>query len=503
MGRTPEQLFELSDKIINGTGARNKHLFPEAYHLSYADIFDFSSKKQSLKKFEIELGIHHLEMNHPWDQPVPDELIPQVLDYCVNDVVATRAVFQNRYQDFVARQILAELSGLTVNHTTQNHTAKIVFGENKNPQDEFIYTDLSEEFPGYTFDSVKKNNGYTNISTYRDEEVGEGGYVYAEPGVYENVALLDIASMHPTTIEVLNMFGPYTKNFSALKEARLAIKHEDYDKAATLLDGKLAPYLGDKNDAEALSYALKIVINIVYGLTSAKFENAFRDPRNHDNICAKRGALYMIDLKHAVQEQGYQVAHLKTDSIKIPEADQKIIDFVFDHGKGFGYDFEHEATYEKLALVNEAVYIARKDGEWSATGKQFQHPYVFKTLFSGEDLEFDDFTEMRSVVKGVMYLDFNENPDRKVLEYQHVGKTGSFVPVVHGGAHLWRITDVDGERKRHAVTGTKGHLWIERDMAKEWEKDGKLEIDKTYFDKLAKTAEEAIEFYGPFDRFVE
>ena len=32
---------------------------------------------------------------------------------------------------------------------------------------------------------------------YRGEEVGEGGYVYSEPGMYGNVALLDIASMHP------------------------------------------------------------------------------------------------------------------------------------------------------------------------------------------------------------------------------------------------------------------------------------------------------------------
>jgi hypothetical protein len=45
----------------------------------------------------------------------------------------------------MARQILAELSGLTVNDTTQRHTAKIIFGNDKNPQQYFVYTDLSEE----------------------------------------------------------------------------------------------------------------------------------------------------------------------------------------------------------------------------------------------------------------------------------------------------------------------------------------------------------------------
>jgi hypothetical protein len=339
--------YDLSQKIINNN--RNA-MFGEAYNISYADIYDFSSKKQSLKLFGVELGMHHMELDLPWDQDVPEEMVEKVVEYCCNDVLLTEATFKARKQDFVARQILSELSGLPVNSTTQAHTARIVFEGDKNPQASFVYTDLSEEFPGYEFDH--------GTSTYRGEVTGEGGYVYAEPGIYENVALLDVASMHPTTIERLNLFGEYTENFSALKAARLAIKHRDYDAAGSMLGGRLRPYLDNPEQAEALSYALKIVINIVYGLTSAKFSNPFRDPRNIDNIVAKRGALFMIELKHAVQEKGYQVVHIKTDSIKIPNADPPIIDFITNFGDKYGYTFEHEATYDKLALVNDAVYVA-------------------------------------------------------------------------------------------------------------------------------------------------
>ena len=63
------ELYNLSQKIINNS--RNG-LFGEAYNLSYTDVYDFSSKKQSLKKFEIELGIHHMELGLPWDEPVLD-----------------------------------------------------------------------------------------------------------------------------------------------------------------------------------------------------------------------------------------------------------------------------------------------------------------------------------------------------------------------------------------------------------------------------------------------
>ena len=158
-------------------------------------------------------------------------------------------------------------------------------------------------FPGYKFENGK--------SEYRGEDPKEGGYVYAEPGMYTNVALLDVASMHPNSLINMNMFGPYTKNYKELMDARLAIKHKDFDRAKNMLGGILEKYLKNEADADDLSYALKIVINIVYGLTSAKFDNKFRDPRNIDNIVAKRGALFMIDLKHEVQKRGWTVAHIK------------------------------------------------------------------------------------------------------------------------------------------------------------------------------------------------
>jgi hypothetical protein len=490
MGYSNEQLFELSQKLVvhNQMSAG----FGEAYNLSYCDIWDFSSVKKSLKKFEIDLGIHHMELDFPWDEPVPEENWPKVVEYCKNDVVAEETVFNDRKADFVARQILAELSGLSINDTTQKHTAKIIFGNDRNPQSKFVYTDLSKEFPGYEFDRGK--------SVYNDELPGEGGYVYAEPGMYQNVAVLDIASMHPTTIEVLNLFGDeYTRKYSDLKDARIAIKHGDFESARNMLDGRLAPYLVDESSAKELAYALKIVINIVYGLTSAKFPNPFKDPRNIDNIVAKRGALFMIDLKKAVQEQGFTVAHIKTDSIKIPDATQEIIDFVFNFGSKYGYTFEHESTYDYFCLVNDAVYIARESDHYEAVGAQFQHPYVFKTLFSKEPIGFDDLCETKSVVQGVMYLDFESTEKPMALStghMHHVGKTGRFVPVLESGGILYRVKD----EKCYAVTGTKGYLWIEAEIAKSM--GNKLKVDMSYFEALAEEAKNAIDMYGPFAHFV-
>ena len=300
--------------------------------MSYTDIWDFSVEKMSLKKFEIKLGILHMELDLPWDQPVKKKDWGRVVEYCANDVIATEAVFEDRKSDFIARQILAELSGLTVNDTTQTHTARIIFGDDvKRANKEFVYTDLSKEFPGYKFELGK--------SYYKGEEPGEGGYVYAEPGMYKNVAVLDVVSMHPKSIELLNLFGPYTKNYAALTEARVAIKHQDYDKARTLLDGRLAQFLGGAENDPAgrhgsdLAFALRIALNIVYGLTSAKFDNPFRDIRNIDNIVAKRGALFMIDLKQALQEKGVASNPYQNGFGQDPLTDFGIIDFVIEFGR--------------------------------------------------------------------------------------------------------------------------------------------------------------------------
>lgn len=302
-------IYNLSTKIINGSA---NCFFGEAYNVSYTDVYDFSSKKQSLKKFEIELGIHHQELGLPWDKPVPEELWTKVAEYCDNDVIATEATFNARKADFTARQILADVAGMSVNDTTNSLTTRIIFGNNRKPQDQFNYRFMGDEsqifdpnadlpftmgledydeftqfdknhrpiFPGYTFEGGK--------SVYRGEEVGEGGYVYSEPGMYSNIALLDIASMHPSSIVAEELFGPeYTKRFNEILQARIAIKHKDFDKAKKMLGGALAKYLTDENAAADLAQALKIAINSVYGLTSAGFENPFRDNRNKDNIMYK------------------------------------------------------------------------------------------------------------------------------------------------------------------------------------------------------------------------
>ena len=509
-----QQIFKLSQNIVNSKkGDANEYFFGEAYNLSYTDIYDYSTNKMSLKKWEIKLGIHHQELGLSWDQPVPEELWTKVAEYCDNDVLATEAVWEATQADFLARQILVSIcrhSGIdcSVNDTTNSLTTKIIFGNNRKP--ELEYTDLSVEFPGYEYVSYGEDKHEHNM--YRGEDAGFGGYVYAKPGIFTNVALLDIASMHPHSIIAMNCFGQYTKRFEELVQARIYIKHKEFDKARKMLDGALAPYLEDEKLAKQLSNALKIPINSVYGLTSAKFSNPFKDPRNVNNIVALRGALFMMTLRDEVIAKGYEVIHIKTDSIKIANADDKIIKFCMDFAKKYKYEFEHEATYEKICLVNGSTYIAKyADGpheyelptgekvntEWTATAAQFQQPYVFKTLFSHTPIVFKDMCETKEV-KGALYLDFNEGLPEGEHDYRFIGKVGEFCPMVKGcgAGELLRFAD----NKYSAAVGTKGYRWMEAELVDKLNKQ--KDIDKSYYTKLVDEAVKDISQYDDFEWFV-
>ena len=607
-GYSDGQLYNMSQSIIQ----RGEGKIRGAENISYTDVLDFITEKMGLKKWEYKLQqegdeeAEHVEMSIPWDKPVPEELFETIMDYCENDVRTTEKVFHKRESDFMARKIQVDLVKLmhgndisvTVNDTTNTLSKRIVFGLNRSPQIEFNYRDMSKPvgsdqyeyykerfgedyrfrvfdkdglplyqdyvpgeklpdgysilpfFPGYTFDKFAKKDK----SHYLGDVIGEGGRNYSDPGYYEWVWDGDIASQHPHSIMAEVLFGPrYTRIFAEIVEARVAVKHKDFETAGKLLGGALKPYLDDEHYKD-LAQALKIVINSIYGLTSASFDNEFRDKRNVDNIVAKRGALFMTLLKREVEKRGFKVCHIKTDSIKIPHADDEIKDFILKFGREYGYEFETEAIFSKFAIFNDSAYVGwdTVENEWVTKADQFKkekQPYLFKTLFSHEPYVFDDFCEVKSVQKGALYLDLNEDLgetvdglyavekrklDKMVAKYEReyqkvnpgldgtaeilkypdvaaqldktyalkddipnhhnytfVGRVGRFTPVLPGcgGGALLRF-DQD---KYANVSGTSGYLWLESEHVREYGLD--RFINKDYYRALVDDAKGAIAKY--------
>ena len=419
--------------------------------------------------------------------------------------------------------------------------------------------EVINSFPGYEYIPGPENKG-KGRNMFRGVDLGFGGYVYAVPGIYVNVAMLDVANMHGESIERLNYFGDYTKRYAELRKIRNCIKHRDFETPRKMFGGKLAKYLNDEESADNLSNALKLPCNQAYGISYTDYQLPTMHSMNKNNIVALRGALFMKTLQDEVTEMGYKVIHIKTDSIKIANADDKIIEYCMNRASDYGYLFEHECTYDRICLVNNSTYIAKYDdkgvrnkggkkaGQWVAVADQFQVPYVFKSLFSHEDIEFDDLCETKSVAKGELYLDMNEDLPRltreeeieldkidkawhskagskpledlakklgytfeqigarynelcekeaKTHNYVFVGRVGRFCPVKEGtgGGVLYRYQD----GKYYAAAGTKGYRWLESEMVKTLGKEG--DIDESYYNKLVDEAIDAIMQYGDFNIF--
>ena len=201
-------------------------------------------------------------------------------------------------------------------------------------------------------------------------------------------------------------------------------------------------------------------------------------------------------------------------------------------------------------MVNDAVYIAKykeplidkatnKEIWWTATGKQFAVPYVFKKLFSHENIKFEDMCETFQVTSS-LYLDMNEDlPDVTYLEakysklekdwkkyndplarkfkvemdeikpkideghnYRYIGKIGLFTPVkpgAGGGVLVRESKDKNGNVKYDSASGAKGYRWLESETVKQL--GLQKQIDRSFYDAQVDTAIETIAKFGDFEWF--
>ena len=171
LGYSNEELYNLSQRIING-GNDRQVLFGEAYSLSYADIYDFSSKKQSLKKFQIELGILHMELDIPWDEPVPEGPLGKGRGILRERRECHRSGLQCPPTGL--RRSADPLSCLGCRSTTRH--------VNTLPRS-YLATTRTTRTCSSTLISVRSSQVTNSMGRehHRGEVTGEGGYVYAEP----------------------------------------------------------------------------------------------------------------------------------------------------------------------------------------------------------------------------------------------------------------------------------------------------------------------------------
>lgn len=153
-----------------------------------------------------------------------------------------------------------------------------------------------------------------------------GGYVMdSKPGLYKNVIVLDYKSLYPSIIRsflidplglVAGLDDPSA--VEGFNRARFSRRHSILPNVVAQL-GK-ARELAKLQKDSALSQAIKIIMNSLYGVLGSK-GCRFYDPRLSSSITL-RGHEIMLQTKAWIEELGYEVIYGDTDSTFVKLSEQ-------------------------------------------------------------------------------------------------------------------------------------------------------------------------------------
>ena len=179
----------------------------------------------------------------------------------------------------------------------------------------------------------------SEIDKRREASPYVGGYVLLpEPGIHEDIALFDFASLYPTTVITHNISpetldkGDGAENkvpdsdhyFSAAKKGFIPEILEDVVKKRMTLKKEME-FLDTTSkrykDLYSMQYALKIIANASYGYY------AYAGSRWYSRICAMSiasfGRYYIQKVINFAKEQGLNVIYGDTDSLFISKCTEK------------------------------------------------------------------------------------------------------------------------------------------------------------------------------------
>lgn len=156
-----------------------------------------------------------------------------------------------------------------------------------------------------------------DIGAFHHSQTSPGGYVMdSQPGLYQNVLVLDFKSLYPSIIRTfridpLGMAFPGDDPIPGFLEARFARERH-------LLPGIISRLWASRDEAKrrqdkALSQAIKIIMNSFYGVLGSS-GCRFYDPRLASSI-TRRGHEIITRSRDWLEAAGYPVIYGDTDSV--------------------------------------------------------------------------------------------------------------------------------------------------------------------------------------------
>jgi hypothetical protein len=437
---------------------RNKQLISGAK--TYIDIPDWLHSidcfqqidvaKPSLKVIEGNLGLDIRESKVSFDKVgrLSEEEKAEVLEYCRYDVSATIKVFKLRLKSyFETKAQLIDMIGSDkgIRWNTTSLSAQYLLGgevlsrwttlripEDKWRNVEGIPDDLWDKWklaePRDAELLIQDEDGtekdFSKLKyKYRiydcDFVFGMGGLhgVAVNEKEFGQVKLLDVGSMYPSIIILLEALGEHTVTYDQIRKDRLAIKHVDKVK----------------------SNALKLILNSVYGNMKNKY-STLNNPMAATTVCIY-GQIALFDLCRMLYQAGYKLINVNTDGVAFNggnDEDWKDIQKEWEENWGLYLELdEFDHWWQKDVnnyIATQGEHVKVKGGE---TNKYYFDPDkgVHK-LFSNNNIRIVQMGLVNKIVKNI-------DPMDTILE--HLNEPELFMYILKAGHTYEGACDAGGQ----------------------------------------------------------
>lgn len=377
---TPEQLKDLNDKIIV---KKIRKPIKMDQDLRTLDAFQQSSVGfSSLKKIEANMGRSIEETTVPFDidRALNDKEIKETWRYCEYDVYITIVIFKLRKRNyFDVKTLLAEQVEIPNSYrwNTTTLSANVLLDKPlpkwsglRVPERLFnmVPDEVREMWEAYnkSFTGKVKKKSHT-IEEFDNEIVfGFGGLHGASKKYFdvENVKLLDVSSMYPSIIILLEALKHATKQYEGMKDQRIKIKHKE-------------PVRSD---------AFKLVLNMVYGQMNSKY-SMLHNPKGATTVCVF-GQIVLYELCRRLSVVG-EIININTDGVAFITDDERYKDIWHEWEQEFGLTLEEE-NFKRFVQKDVNNYIAIRDnGEIVAKGGEVGR-YDTRKVFDNNSIRIVD-----------------------------------------------------------------------------------------------------------------
>jgi hypothetical protein len=409
--KSNKQIKELNDKIISGEAIALKYRKFES--LDCFQQIDVSNP--SLKKIEGNMGRMILESSVPFslDRELTEEEFYQVLKYCCYDVDMVVELFEIRMKSYFKPKFnLVEMYGdkKAIRWNTTTISGNLLLKKKSQPwsnirvEEEFLEMvppDVKEMWLERAKDfSKKKTNKTITINEFGNEiQFGFGGLhgAHKEIKKRKNVKLLDVESMYPNIILILNVLGKATQKYKSILDRRIAIKHID----------------------KILSDALKLILNSVYGNLNNEYSMLY-NPNGALSVCVY-GQIALYELCKRIAPYS-TILNINTDGVAFIPHDDAYIPIYKQWEKDFKLKLE-EKDFDYIYQKDVNNYIAIKGDYMECKGGDVNR-YLEDSIFRNNNARIVDIALVDNLVKGKdIITTIRENLDKPHL-FQYVLQAG-------------------------------------------------------------------------------